>query len=83
MKIAASVIACLMQRYIKLSNIKCVPNDQNRLKFSFSEKATKICTILEMVLTVSKRQNHKEGGGWMAFSEKLNFTDIKWLILTI
>ena len=53
------------------------------LKLSFSEKATKICNILKMVLTVSKPQNQKEDGGWMAFSEKLNFTDIKWLILTI
>ena len=33
------------------------------LKFSFSEeKATKICAILRMVLTFSKRQKHKEDG---------------------
>ena len=32
-----------------------------RLKFSFSEKATKICTVFLMVLTlICKRQNHQK-----------------------
>ena len=47
------------------------------LKFSFSEKVTKICAILLMVLhMLSKRKNHKGDIAqiFVAFLEKLHFT---------
>ena len=43
------------------------------IKFSFSEKATKIWLIFFMIL-LSKCQNHKaDCSNFLAFSEKLNF----------
>ena len=45
--------------------------DFTPIKFSFFEKATKICLIL-----LSKRQNHEEGWAYfVAFLEKLNFNN--------
>ena len=45
------------------------------VKFSFSEKATKICTILHMVLTFTQETSKpKLVQIFVAFSEKLNFT---------
>ena len=48
------------------------------IKFSFSEKATKICAICLMVLTFTKYINVKTIRRmvqiFVAFSEKLNFT---------
>ena len=46
------------------------------IKFSFSEKATKICTIVLMVLTITYVKTiRKIALIFVAFSEKLNFTN--------
>ena len=59
---------------------------QMSAKFSFSEKATKICAIFRMVLTLNKYLNvkamRKIAQSFVAFSEKLNFNtytkNISW-----
>ena len=64
---------------------------QMSAKFSFSEKATEICAIFRMVLTLNKYLNvkamRKIAQIFVGFSEKLNFMSISskirkfhWLI---
>ena len=55
----------------------------HEIKFSFPEKATKVCAICLMVLKqtlLSQRQDHKaDCPNFVAFWEKLNFNEIFFL----